>query len=60
MRVIWAFGQIYPQYNHTPESGIEAGTVSNNMFYKPDEIKYHGSVNRGATSINFFGQLEQS
>jgi hypothetical protein len=52
--VIWSFGQVYPDYSHSPPSGIEAGTAKNPMFYKPDEIKYHGSVNRGATTINFF------
>ncbi len=54
MSVIWSFGQVYPDYFHFPSSGIEAGTVSNERFYKPDEIKYHGTRNRGATSINFF------
>ena len=56
MRVIWSMGQIYPDYNHNPGSGIEARTAMNRMFYKPDEIKYHGSVNRGATTLNFFGK----
>ena len=55
--LIWSFGQIYPDYKHTPASGIEANTAKNHMFYKPDEIKYHGSVNRGATTLNFFGNL---
>ena len=54
MSVIWSFGQVYPDYFHNPGSGIEAGTVENTRFYQPDEIKYHGSRNRGATSINFF------
>ncbi len=54
MSVIWSFGQVYPDYFHFPSSGIEAGTVSNERFYKPDEIKYHGTRNRGSTSINFF------
>ena len=57
MRLIWSFGQVYPDYFHSPNSGIEAETVSNTMFYQPDEIKYHGTRNRGATSINFFGEL---
>ena len=57
MRVIWSFGQVYPDYFHSPNSGIEAETVSNTRFYQPDEIKYHGTRNRGATSINFFGEL---
>lgn len=54
MSVIWSFGQVQPDYFHSPNSGIEAGAVSNTMFYQPDEIKYHGTRNRGATSINFF------
>lgn len=54
MSVIWSFGQVFPDYFHNPGSGIEAGTVSNTRFYQPDEIKYHGTRNRGATSINFF------
>ena len=56
MVLIWAFGQVYPDYYHWPSSGIEAGTVQNDRFYKPDELKYHGTRNRGATTINFFGQ----
>ena len=55
MRVIWSHGQVYPDYFHWPSSGIEAGTAPNDRFYQPDEIKYHGGRNRGATSINFFG-----
>ncbi len=54
MNVIWSFGQVYPDYFHFPSSGIEAGTASIERFYQPDEIKYHGTRNRGATSINFF------
>lgn len=56
MHLIWSFGQVFPDYNHSPGSGIEAGTARNTMFYRPDEIKYHGSRNRGATTINFFGK----
>ena len=52
--VIWSFGQVYPDYKHSPASGIEAMTAKNMRFYKPDEIKYHGSVNRGAATLNFF------
>ena len=54
MSVIWSFGQVFPDYVHNPGSGIEAQTVGNTRFYQPDEIKYHGSVNRGTASINFF------
>ena len=55
LHVIWSFGQVFPDYFHAPGSGIEAGTASNQMFYQPDEIKYHGARNRGTTSINFYG-----
>ena len=55
MRVIWSFGQVYPDYFHWPASGIESGLAPNDRFYQPDEIKYHGTRNRGGTSINFFG-----
>ena len=54
MSVIWSFGQVFPDYFHNPGSGIEAGTAGNDRFYQPDDIKYHGTRNRGATSINFF------
>ena len=56
MDVIWSFGQVYPDYFHTPASGIEAGTAQNTRFYQPDEIKYHGGRNRGRSTINFFGK----
>ena len=55
MIVIWSFGQVHPDYFHSPASGIEAGTAHNNRFYQPDELKYHGTRNRGGTSVNFFG-----
>lgn len=54
MSVIWSFGQVYPDYAHSPGSGIEAGTATDTMFYLPDELKYHGIDNRGTASINFF------
>ena len=56
MRVVWSFGQVYPDYFHWPASGIESGTAPNDRFYLPDEMKYHGTRNRGAVSINFFGK----
>lgn len=55
MSVIWSFGQVYPDYTHSPGSGIEADTAKDTMFYLPDELKYHGITNRGSTSINFYG-----
>ena len=54
MHVIWAIGQTPGDINHSPQSSLEANEASNRDFYQPDEIKYHGSVNRGATQINFF------
>ena len=56
MHVIWAIGQTPGDVNHSPQSSIEANEASNTNFYQPDEVKYHGSVNRGATQINFFGE----
>lgn len=56
MHVIWAIGQTPGDINHTPQSSLEANEASNRDFYQPDEIKYHGSVNRGATQINFFSK----
>lgn len=55
MQLIWSFGQVYPDYFHWPGSGIEAGSAQNGRFYMPDELKYHGTRNRGATTVNFFG-----
>ena len=57
MQVIWSFGQVYPDYFHFPNSGIEVGTFRIDRFYQPDELKYHGTRNRGATTINFFGEF---
>ena len=54
--VIWSFGQVFPDYFHRPWSGIEAGTAQNERFYQEDELKYHGTRDRGATSVNFFGE----
>ena len=56
MHVIWAIGQTPGDINHSPQSSLEANEASNRDFYQPDEIKYHGSVNRGATQINFFSK----
>ena len=54
--MIWAFGQVFPDYFHSPQSGIEAGTAQNDRFYSEDELKYHGTRDRGVISINFFGK----
>ena len=57
--VIWSLGQVFPDYFHNPASGIEAGTAEDRMFYKRDEIKYHGTRNRGVTTANFYGKHEK-
>ena len=55
MQMIWAVGQTSSEYHHSPSSSLETGEASNERFYQPDEIKYHGGRNRQQTSINFFG-----
>ena len=47
MHVIWAQGQNPQKYSHAPRSGIEADNPSIPDFYKEDEFKYHGKINRG-------------
>ena len=59
-QVIWSLGQVFPDYFHRPGSGIEAGTAEDKMFYKRDEIKYHGTRNRGATTANFYGEQKRN
>lgn len=58
MHFIWSMGQVFPDYFHRPSSGVEVGTADNQRFYMPDEIKYHGTRNRGATTLNFYGAWE--
>ncbi|XP_060069926.1 uncharacterized protein LOC132549958 [Ylistrum balloti] len=54
MHVIWAHGQENSGYNHSPNSGLEAvTTVSDKLFYKEDELKYHGNIKRGTSRVNF-------
>ena len=56
MKLIWAFGQTFGSYNHgvrTP-SGLEKGEASIPDFYRLDEVKYHGKLNRGQSMVNFF------
>ena len=56
MHVIWARGQDQGNYKHSPASGLE-GNAKDKAFYRPDELKYHGSGNqRGYLSINFMGR----
>jgi hypothetical protein len=40
--VVWAKGQQSGHYYHYPPSAIETNQISDHMFYKQDEIKYHG------------------
>lgn len=54
MFLIWAFGQVSPEYNHFSLSEAEFTTAQNQLFFPVDELKYHGRVNRGKTTINFF------
>ena len=57
MELIWARGQEYPDYFHSPNSGVEVNTTSDPMFYRKDELKYHGHANhRGSDTINFYGK----
>ena len=54
MVLIWAFGQVYPDFNHKFLADAEFTTAQNLRFFPVDELKYHGSENRGMTTINFF------
>ena len=54
MHVIWAIGQTADLTFHRPFSSLEANESTVTDFYRPDEVKYHGTRNRGATQINFF------
>ncbi len=45
-------------YSHRPASGLERGPdPSIPDFYREDELKYHGKVNRGVDTIDFMGEL---
>ena len=52
--LIWAFGQVYPDYSHWRLSEDEFNKTQNQRFFPVDQLKYHGNKNRGVTSINFF------
>ena len=56
MIVIWAFGQVYPEYNHFLLSMDEFNMTQNERFFPVDQLKYHGSKNRGTTALNFFDE----
>ncbi|XP_046972493.1 uncharacterized protein LOC124539236 [Vanessa cardui] len=54
MHVIWARGQEYGHYIHSPPAGVSKGD-----FYRPDELKYHGhGSQRGVTAMNFFDETK--
>jgi hypothetical protein len=38
--------------SHAPTSGLESGMAGMPHFYKEDELKYHGKVNRGIRQVN--------
>ena len=52
--LIWAFGQVSPEYHHRFLSDQEFNITQNQRFFPVDQLKYHGGKNRGATTINFF------
>jgi len=60
MHVIWAVGQQQGEYSHSPKSGLETEEASLPDFYHEDELKYHGKVNRGTTSINFKKEIARN
>ena len=54
LTLIWAFGQVYPEYHHRLLSDAEFNNTQNQRFFPVDQLKYHGGKNRGGTIINFF------
>ena len=52
--LIWAFGQVSPEYHHRFLTDAEFNVTQNQRFFPVDQLKYHGGKNRGATTINFF------
>ena len=61
MHVIWARGQEIGEYNHVPKSGLEKDKASVPLFYKPDELKYHGHGDqRGFLNLNFYEEDKKS
>ncbi|KAK0394636.1 hypothetical protein QR680_000850 [Steinernema hermaphroditum] len=53
MFVIWAKGQEPNQYRHSVKSAIETGKIKDKDFYRVDQLKYHGSINRGVYPMEF-------
>ena len=52
--LIWAFGQVSPEYHHRFFTDAEFNVTQNQRFFPVDQLKYHGGKNRGATTINFY------
>ena len=52
--LIWAFGQVSPEYHHRFLPDQEFNITQNQRFFPVDQLKYHGGKNRGATTVNFF------
>ncbi|VDO79363.1 unnamed protein product [Onchocerca flexuosa] len=40
-------------YSHSVKSALEQGPINDHNFYTQDEVKYHGSKNRGVHPIEF-------
>ncbi|CAK9300686.1 unnamed protein product [Gordionus sp. m RMFG-2023] len=59
MHVSWAKGQNIKAPYHNPHSGIEQGSANDKMFYRDDELKYHGTNGnqRGSQTFNFYDKL---
>ncbi|VDK17311.1 unnamed protein product [Anisakis simplex] len=51
--VIYAKGQTSESFSHYPKSALETGNYSDHDFYKIDQLRYHGSKNRGVKRIEF-------
>ncbi|XP_030851987.1 uncharacterized protein LOC578616 isoform X1 [Strongylocentrotus purpuratus] len=57
MMAIWSRGQEFGRYVHNPPSGLEVCQASDYMFYRRDELKYHGTSpdQRGVIpNLNFY------
>ena len=52
--LIWAFGQVSPEYHHRFLAAQEFNITQNQRFFPVDQLKYHGGKNRGTTTINYF------
>ncbi|VDN00180.1 unnamed protein product, partial [Onchocerca ochengi] len=57
--VIYAKGQKMGSYSHSVKSALEQGPINDHNFYTQDEVKYHGSKNRGVHPIEFVSIAEK-